>query len=179
MQSPFEGKLIRLRAREPEDEPLFFRWINDPEVTEYLGARYPYSHAQEREWIERTGPPGYAHAILAIETLFDRTLIGSCGLRPSGPEHRCAVLGIAIGNKEYWDGGYGTDVMRTLCRLGFEMMNLHRIELDVIAPNARAKRVYEKVGFKVEGMKRDAYFKRGRYFDVITMGLLEGELRLD
>jgi RimJ/RimL family protein N-acetyltransferase len=179
MQSPFEGKLIRLRAWEPEDEPAIFRWINDPEVTEYLHARYPFSHAQERDWLVRTGTPGYGQASFAVETLAGSRLIGSCGLHASSPENRSAVLGIMIGEKDCWDGGYGTDVMRTLCRFGFEQMNLHRIELDVFAPHARARHVYEKIGFKVEGVRREAHYQSGRYFDFVTMGLLEGELSLD
>jgi RimJ/RimL family protein N-acetyltransferase len=179
VQSPFEGRLVRLRAREPEDEPLFYQWINDPEVTEFLSARYPFSHRQEREWLESTAAPSFNGAGFAVETLADRKLIGSVDLRTGLPENRSAALGIAIGDKAYWDGGYGTDTMRTVCRFGFEMMNLHRIELEVYAENARARRVYEKVGFKVEGCRREAHYKRGAYIDMIVMGLLEGELILE
>ncbi|MBK9546256.1 MAG: hypothetical protein IPO51_10525 [Dehalococcoidia bacterium] len=52
--NPFEGRLIRLRAREPEDEPSLHEWFNDPEVTEHLALRYPLSHRTEREFIERS-----------------------------------------------------------------------------------------------------------------------------
>jgi RimJ/RimL family protein N-acetyltransferase len=175
-QSPFEGSLIRLRAREPEDEPLLFAWFNDPEVTEHLTVRYPLSHAQERAFIERAGTISYEYASFAIETLAEGRLIGGAGLEHQSAENRSAILGIAIGDKAHWDGGYGTDTMRTLCRFGFEMMNLHRIQLDVHAGNERAIHVYEKVGFKHEGRRRAAAFKFGRYHDILIMGLLEGEL---
>lgn len=69
--------------------------------------------------------------------------------------------------------------MRALCRFGFEIMNLHRIQLDVYAGNARAQHVYEKVGFRVEARKRQGIYKFGAYQDVLVMGLLQGELRLD
>jgi len=59
------------------------------------------------------------------------------------------------------------------------MMNLHRIELEVFADNARAVHVYEKVGFHMEGTRRRAIFKFGRYQDLHVMGLLEEELRWD
>jgi len=176
MQSPYEGKLIRLRAREPEDEPLLYQWFNDPEVTQHLTIRYPLSHAEERAFIERTGEINYGFASFGVETLADGKLIGGVGLERTSPENRSAVLGIALGDKTYWDSGYGTDTMRTICRFGFEMMNLHRIELDVFEPNRRAQAVYERVGFKVEGRRRDARFKFGAYADVVVMGLLEGEL---
>lgn len=176
--SPFEGRLVRLRAREPEDEPLLHTWFNDPDVTEYLALRYPLSHHGEREFIERTSDVGYNNLSLSIETL-DGVLVGGCGLENVSPENRQATLGIAIGDKAYWDGGYGTDAMRVLCRFGFDMMNLHRIQLEVYEGNDRARHVYEKVGFQVEVRKRQAVYKHGRYLDVYLMGLLEGELRME
>jgi RimJ/RimL family protein N-acetyltransferase len=178
MTSIFEGSLMRLRAREPEDAPLLYQWFNDPEVTEHLAMRYPLSMKTEREFIERVSSPGYAHASFAVETLADRRLIGGVGLLNASPESRCASLGIAIGDKTCWDGGYGTDTMRAVCRFGFEMMNLHRIELEVYADNERARHVYEKVGFVLEGCRRQALYKYGRYGDVLIMSLLEGELHL-
>ena len=176
--NPWQGKLIRLRVREPEDEPQMHRWFNDVEVTEHLSVRYPVSHRSEREFIEKMSNPSFATAEFGVETLEEGRLIGGAGLFDTDPENRSAMLGIAIGDKTYWDGGYGTDTMRTLCRFGFDMMNLHRIQLDVYAGNDRAKHVYEKVGFKVEAVRRQAHYKFGRYIDVTVMGLLEGELQM-
>lgn len=171
---PLEGRLVRLRAREPADEPRAYEFFNDPEVTEFLTIRYPLSHRQEREFLDET--TDYNHAGFAIETLEDRRYIGGCDLKVIRPEVRRAELGIAIGDKSYWDGGYGTDTMRTLCRFGFEEMNLHRIELWVFEENTRARHVYEKLGFKTEGTVRDGWYQGGRYHSGILMGLLEGEL---
>jgi RimJ/RimL family protein N-acetyltransferase len=178
IDSPFEGRLIRLRAREPEDEPLLYQWFNDPDVTEHLTVRYPISHKGQREYIEGVSDISYNNVNLAITTL-DGQLIGGCGLEDVSPENRHATLGIAIGDKAFWDGGYGTDAMRTLCRFGFENMNLHRVELEVYANNERGRHVYEKVGFQLEVTKRRAVYKFGEYQDVHIMGLLEGELRMD
>lgn len=177
--SPVEGRLVRLRAREPEDEPLLYRWFNDPEVTQHLTLRYPLSHAQEKAFIESTSRIGYNNASFGVETIAESRLIGGVGLENVSPENRSAILGIAIGDKAFWDGGYGTDAMRVLCRFAFEMMNLHRIELEVYAENARAIHVYQKVGFQLEGTRRQATFKFGRYQDVHVMGLLSGELAWD
>jgi len=175
-ESPFEGRLVRLRAREPEDEVNNHLWFNDPEVTEHLALRYPISHRGGRQFLDDASTVGYSRASFAIETLEGARHIGGCDLNEASPENRSASLGIAIGDKAFWDGGYGTDAMRTLCRFGFEMMNLHRIELDVYATNARARHVYEKIGFKLEVTKRQALYKFGQYHDVHVMGLLEGEL---
>jgi RimJ/RimL family protein N-acetyltransferase len=179
VQSPFEGRLVRLRAHEPEDEPLLYQWYNDPEITQHLALRYPLSHQSERQFIERTTQPGPNGAHFAVVLKDTGQLIGGAGLNIAFPENREAILGISIGDKDYWDRGYGTDTMRTLCRFGFEHMNLHRIQLDVYANNERARHVYERIGFQVEGRRREAVYKYGRYDDIIVMGLLEGELVME
>ncbi|MBK6561426.1 GNAT family protein [Candidatus Amarobacter glycogenicus] len=176
MPQPLQGELIRLRAREETDVDHFYRWINDWQVTKFLGARYVQSRKFESEWLA-SGDPGPQEARFVVETLDDQKPIGWVGLHPGFPENRTAGLGIAIGEHEFLDGGYGTDTMRTVCRFGLEMMNLHRIELSVFDWNTRAIRVYEKVGFKHEGVARDAMWKANRWHQLAHMGLLRGELR--
>ena len=85
------------------------------------------------------------------------------------------MLGIWIG-RPWWGQGYGTDAVRTLCRFGFEHVNLHRVTLEVNADNAQAIRAYTKVGFREEGRLREAMFVHGERMDTVVMGLLEGEL---
>jgi RimJ/RimL family protein N-acetyltransferase len=170
------GRLVRLRALEPEDEPSLHAWINDAVVTEYLAARYPFSHHQERDFVG-DGASTFTGARFAVIALDEGGVIGTVGLPDARPESRTATLAIMIGDRSYWDRGYGTDTVRVVCRFGFEMMNLHRIELDVFAGNERAIRVYEHAGFQREGLRRQAIFKAGRYHDIIAMGLLRDEFR--
>ena len=73
-------------------------------------------------------------------------LVGVCSLEDLNPAVRSAGLGIWIG-KAYWEKGYGTDAVRTLCRFGFQEMNLQRIGLSVYDVNPRGVRIYEKIGF--------------------------------
>ncbi|MGE0601966.1 MAG: GNAT family N-acetyltransferase [Dehalococcoidia bacterium] len=176
MPRPLEGELVRLRALEDSDAPVMYRWINDWETVKYLGSRYPRTLQYEREWATK-GDPEFGQAQFMVETLAESKPIGWLGLHEAAPENRCASLGIAIGDHEFLDGGYGTDTMRTACRYGFDMMNLNRIELTVYDWNVRAMRVYEKVGFRREGVLRDGIFKAGRWNDLVFMGLLRGELQ--
>jgi RimJ/RimL family protein N-acetyltransferase len=161
----------------PPDTEALHAWFNDRDVVAGLGARYPVPLAAERDWVERNGLLSYGSAHFAIETL-DGELLGSCGLFETElPENRSAQLGLTIGDKAYWGRGYGTDATRTLCRFGFDEMNLHRIELLVFAHHTAARRVYEKCGFAVEAVAREAHWGDGRWYDDVHMALLEGELR--
>jgi diamine N-acetyltransferase len=167
------GKRLRLRAIERSDIPAFVRWFNDPEVRQYLQMYLPMSQAGEERWFEsqledRDGQ------VLGIETL-DGTLIGNVGLHRIDWKDRHAVLGIVIGEKEYWNRGYGTEAVSTLLGFAFGEMNLHRISLRVYEYNERAIRCYEKCGFRLEGRLRKARFHAGKYHDELIMAILHDE----
>jgi RimJ/RimL family protein N-acetyltransferase len=173
VRSPFEGNLVRLRAVEEEDIPGIGAMFNDPEVQRTLAVNWLEPVSGTRHWWESTrADPGTVP--FAIETLAGE-LIGVCSLEDVNPAARTAALGIWIA-APYWDKGYGTDAVRTLCRFGFQEMNLQRVGLSVFDVNPRGVRAYEKVGFKEEGRARRAHFIDGRHVDVIRMGLLAEEL---
>jgi RimJ/RimL family protein N-acetyltransferase len=168
-----EGTIVNLRAQDMDDLERNTRWINDREVTHFLAARYQFPLIAEESWLlERSRTmPSYADMGLAIDTK-DGRHIGNVGLHRGSPEERTCELGIMIGEKDCWGGGYGTDALRTIARFAFEEMNMNRIGLDVYAFNTRAMRAYEKAGFVEEGRRRQDLYKDGEYHDVVMMSLL-------
>ncbi len=66
--------------------------------------------------------------------------------------------------------------MREFVRFLFEEMGLHRVWLATYDYNARARHVYEKLGFRQEGVLRDDEFVQGRWVNSVVYGMLEGEL---
>jgi RimJ/RimL family protein N-acetyltransferase len=73
--------------------------------------------------------------------------------------------------------GLGTDIMEAIVEFGFARLRLERIWLDVFDFNPGAQRVYERVGFTLEGVLRHALFHEGRFVDVHRMAILAGEWR--
>lgn len=101
--------------------------------------------------------------------------IGDIDLFHIDPRCRNAVVGLGLWREEDRGHGYGTDAMRTLLRWAFRHLNLHRIELSVEPDNGRAIRVYEKLGFVREGMRREHHYDDGCFRDELIMGLLGRE----
>ncbi len=170
------GESTRLRAIEREDIPTFVRWFNDPEVRRYLMMYAPMSHAQEERWFEEMlqRNDGFLYAIEArVEDGWHH--IGNVGLEQVDWKNRRATLGIVLGEKTYWGKGYGTDAARVMLRFAFCELNLHRVELETFSFNPRAMRCYEKLGFKPEGIRREALYRDGCYHDAHTMSILRYE----
>jgi RimJ/RimL family protein N-acetyltransferase len=168
------GRLVRLRAPEPADADALNELFNDHDVRNGIGMPLPQPVESFEAWVSaaRSEPD---HLNLAIERLEGAEPVGMCDLMKIELPTRTAILGIWIA-RPWWGAGYGTDAVRTLCRFGFEHMNLHRITLHVNANNDQAIRAYEKVGFSHEGRLREAAFVHGGRMDELVMGLLAGEL---
>lgn len=165
-----KGKKVNLRALEKEDIQKTIKWINDPEVTKYLSIVFPISLAEEEKWFEYY-LKRKDDRIFAIETK-DGTHIGNIGLHKIDWLNRKVMLGILIGEKEYWNKGYGTDAVKTAVKFAFEEMNIHKVYLCVMDFNERAVKIYEKCGFTREGVSRDDVYRNGKYHDMIWMSVL-------
>ncbi|MEX1248933.1 MAG: GNAT family protein [Anaerolineales bacterium] len=171
------GKRIRLRHAERSDIPTFVKWLNDPEVRAGISAYLPISTAEEEKWFEKSleRPPEERNLCIEVKQKSKWIHIGSTSFFDFNWRARKAEIGIMIGDKSYWNKGYGTETMLLMLQHGFETLNLHRIYLKVYATNPRAIRSYEKVGFVLEGRQREAHFDNGVYSDGLIMGVLQHE----
>jgi len=178
MKDIYRGKLVRLAAESPEVlASAHARWERDSEYHRLADSvpAHLWSEKKIKEWLEKQmeGDPMRAFRF-SIRTLEEDRLIGIIGLIPDWV-HSDAILFIAIGNRDHWGKGYGTDAMELIVRYGFLELNLHRITLGLNGYNARAQRVYEKVGFKLEGTLRGDTLREGRRTDGLSMGILRRE----
>ena len=170
------GEQVRLRPLEERDLDVLERWWGDPEwqVFQQQTVRpQPAGPAQDlfRRWSTNDSGSGVG---FSIEALGSGRLVGHVTLWGAALPARAATLGILIG-PDHVGRGYGTDAVRVVARYGFRVMGLHRIGLAVSAFNARGRRAYEKAGFQVEGVRREAVFLDGGFTDEVQMGLLEQE----
>ncbi|MAT43051.1 MAG: RimJ/RimL family protein N-acetyltransferase [Anaerolineaceae bacterium] len=171
------GKRVRLRGVEKKDIEQFVVWLNDPDVRNNLLIYWPMTLWEEEEWFEGLKKRESAEKPLAIEvnTPDGWQLIGNSGFHQVDWKNSSAEVGIFIGDKDYWNQGYGSDAMRLLLKYGFNSLNLNRIYLHVFDTNPRAIRAYEKVGFVHEGRLRQDIFLNGSYVDVLMMSVLRSE----
>jgi diamine N-acetyltransferase len=169
---------VYLRAAERADLPLFVSWFNDWGTVRTVGMISPLSLPMEEKWFERTletqGKDGYHFTACLVA---DDRPIGTIGLFDLDERNGRAGLGISIGRAEDRGKGYGSDMIRALLAFGFGQLRLERIWLEVFDFNPRARSMYERVGFVLEGTQRHAIFREGAYRDVHTMAILADEWR--
>lgn len=180
MKDIYRGALVRLSALSVEElAGAAARWDRDTEMHRLAGSdpAQLWSEKRLRAHYEKDleGDPPRAYRF-AVRTLTEERLIGESGLVPIWPQGD-AYFYIVLGDREFWGRGYGTDALRLVLLYGFVELNLRRITLGVHAYNERARRCYEKAGFRLEGCTRGEGLRDGVRFDGLWMGILEEEWR--
>jgi len=167
-----KGKKTILRPlRKATDFESCWRWNNDPKVRWYWAAHLPVTEKKEEEWFDAlANKPG--EIAFGIETL-EGNLIGVLALMNINGKDRTAISGTVIGEKEYWNKGYGTDAKMILLNYAFNTLNLRKINSFVVSHNKRSLQYNLHCGYKIEGVRKKQIFLQGRYLDEILLAVFK------
>lgn len=145
----------------------FYEWEGRTEqgVRDFVGMFLGYQREEPRYRFQ-----------LAVTLREDGGLIGNCGVRLVAPGARVAEIGYELA-PEHWGRGYATEAARAMAAFGFAELGLHRLQSYCVADNIASARVLEKIGMRREGHLREAQWYKGRWWDTLLYGMLEGEWR--
>ena len=135
-----EDEVIRLRALEPEDLELLYRWENDSALWEFSSSLAPFSRYLLKEYIENAAQQTIfeARQLRLMMTLKpEQKTIGVLDLFDFDPHNRRAACGILV-DRPYQGNGYGS--LRLYERFGFERTGILRDW--VVTDNRRYADVY-------------------------------------
>lgn len=165
-EHPIICERVILRTLDERDaSERYTAWLNDPAVNRYLETRHA-SVEDLRRYIREKRESSEA-LFLGIFTKDTDEHIGNVKLEPI--RGGAATMGILIGDASWWGKGIATEVTNAVCAYVFGPMGLHEVNLGVIAENSAAIRVYEKCGFTVERIDRQAINHDGKLFDQVWM----------
>ena len=148
------------------------RWRSDPAVANWLCSPRPPTRDEHLAWLKTLGEKR-REFIIAVKP--ENTPVGTIGLSQIDTCHRHAEYGILIGDASFRGRGLAQAASSLILDFAFRTLNLHRVYLRVLAQNESAIRLYERVGFKHEGVMRQHTFMAGKPCDVVMMGILEPE----
>jgi RimJ/RimL family protein N-acetyltransferase len=170
------GKLVRLTGLKKEDAKAFSSWHDDAGFLRLIDAELarPRTEEEIQKWFEdwQKDPKEIAFAVRKLDS---DEMLGFIALEGILLQHGVAWLGVGIGDRNQWDKGYGRDAISLLLKYGFDELNLHRIQLTVFEYNERGVALYEKLGFRREGVYREFMQREGRRYDMYLYGLLRRE----
>lgn len=150
--------------------PHVRRIADEPNNTiSYSQGEFQRTIEEERERIGSVLTAGNSHMLVAV---VDDEIIGICACYGGSRVGRyTACLGMSV-HPAWRDHGVGTALLEALIQWVRMNPALHRLDLEVYTYNQRAIHVYKKLGFQEEGIRKEAYFKDGRFVDTLTMAII-------
>jgi RimJ/RimL family protein N-acetyltransferase len=174
--SAFGGKLVRLRAIEPEDWETFYAWNQDSEATRGMNLTpFPQSKAAVREWAASTATrlPENDRFFFVIENL-DGEIVGSISTHECNPRHGTFGYGLGI-RREHYRKGYASEAILLLLRHFFRERRYQKVTAHVYSFNEPSLQLHERLGFQQEGRLRRMFFVDGAAVDDVIFGMTAEE----
>lgn len=162
---------VLLRAIEEDDAAVLMDLINDPEVENAVyGWSYPVSLASQKKWIANLSND----STVRYAIVFDEKTVGVAIISSIDMKNRTGNMNIKL-VKAARGKGVATRVVKLMIQYCFDELNLHCLTANVIERNSESRKLWEKLGFRQDGILRDRVFKNGKYHNAIAYSLLKEE----
>ena len=162
-----ENENIRLRALEPEDLALLYRWENDPDLWSVGTTLAPYSKYLLKEYIAESHRDIFdlKQLRMIIELIATKEAIGIIDLFDFDPHSRRAGTGVMV-SSGFQKKGYGMQALELLCGYAFSFLKLHQLYAHIPVNNQSSKKLFGRCGFEITGTLTDWISTENGYMDV-------------
>ena len=164
---------MKIKFEELEEKDIEWARLlhNDPSVLKMLTDPREVSQDQQKKWFDSLKKSKNKKRLVVY---VNDEKIGIIRLDEIDHNNKSIRVGLDV-HKDFRNKGYGTLAYKKLLDYCFSELKFHRVYLMVAEYNKIALHLYEKLGFKKEGVMRQALFREGKYFDYIMMSILEEE----
>lgn len=148
---------IRLRALEPEDIDILYKWENDTRIWKISNTLAPFSKYILRRFIEDQKYDIYETKQLRmiIESRSDKRAVGAIDLFDIDPTNRRAGIGILVYEDRDQGQGYASAALTEMIKYAFQILGLNQLYCNVLSNNLRSLNLFKSKGFTVVGLKME------------------------
>lgn len=175
---PLETERLIIRKVSLTDVDLMLKMDKQETTQKYLGGVKSKTREERIEFLsKKMSKFDEGHASQLTVCLKDNTPIGFTALSINEKNNNAEVS--YLFDSDYTGNGYCTESTKELIRIGFNTLKLHKIYADTVEGNISSKKVLEKLGFTLEGTRRDAAYdaNTNTYKDFLDYGLLKSEYK--
>jgi len=168
------GRRVQLVPLTEKHLDATYRWVNDPSMMRLLGRTARVDPDEHRRWFEQLQRRTDCQ-YFGVETTDTAHHVGNIWLWDINTVDLKAEVRVLFGDEGSQGRGYGSEAIALLCGLAFDTMNLRRLYAYVFSINPRARRAFEKAGFRSEGVLHQDRLVGDQYVDVYLLGQLASD----
>lgn len=150
----------------------WWKWFNDEEVTKYLDKGHERNTVQKQMEFFKKYSRSKKDLILAICDKDTEKHIGATAIHSiQNDKWFFGYFGIVIGEKDFWNKGFGTEVWRLMTQHAFDNLKLDFLMTKIFTDNKAALRIAQKMGFKIIRRLKKDIIKNGKGIDRLLLRL--------
>jgi len=174
-----ENKYMRLRAPEPEDLDLLYRWENNTSVWTAGITLTPYSRDILKKYLATAHQDIFENKQLRLMIDIRKgkryKTIGTIDLFDFDPHNQRAGVGILIADVSERKKGYASMAVNMMIKYCFSVMGIHQLYCNIEAGNTISIKLFEKAGFKKTGVKKEWLRRGNKWTDELMYQLINPE----
>ena len=169
-----KGKYVGLRAIEKSDLSQLLLWRNQPNYRRYFREYRELSQTNQKNWFDSKVLNDKSTEMFSIVDVNTGELLGACGLCYIDWINRNADFSIYIGKDDlYIDEKYAIEAAQIMMKYGFEELNLHKLWSEIYSFDEAKKVMFDRLGFKLEGVHKEKHWTEGKWCDSLFYGYLQ------
>jgi len=174
-QAVITGNRISLRHLEMSDaSDKYLGWLNDEEVSYFTSRRgVDHTMGDVKTFLSKIDIDGCPDWHMSVRLNSDNTHIGNIAIADIDEQNNSGELGIMMGDREYWNQGYGLEAVNLATEFAFHGLELHRLSAE--SPNPAFNKIMVKAKWYPEGTRKDAFLAKDTYHDAICWAMLKSE----
>jgi diamine N-acetyltransferase len=172
-----KGQYVSLRAIEPTDIDVLYKWENDTESWKVSNTQAPFSHFVLEQYIASAHQDIYA--VKQLRLMIDLELgdvqsipIGCIDLFDFDPNHQRAGIGILIADNINKRNGYASEALEILIKYCFTTLNLRQLFCNITIDNESSVLLFQKHGFQITGVKKQWIRDGNEFKDELFLQLI-------
>ncbi|HEU4719576.1 MAG TPA: GNAT family N-acetyltransferase [Bacteroidia bacterium] len=167
------GERVRLRALEPQDVDLLYKWENDTAIWKASNTQTPFSRFVLEQYIAASHMDLHTNKQLRLMiTSKDGKDVGAIDLFDFEPQHQRAGVGILIAEREDRGKGFASEALNLLIAYSFQQLHLHQLYCNVTVDNQESVLLFQKHNFIITGIKKDWIRVGDTFMDELLLQLV-------
>ncbi|MDL2322884.1 GNAT family N-acetyltransferase [Bacteroidales bacterium OttesenSCG-928-A17] len=169
-----ESEKITLRALEPEDLDVLYKWENDSRLWQNGSTLTPYSKFALRDYLENSLQDIFQsrQLRLMVEEKQSKKPVGTIDLYDYDPIDQRAGIGILL-DEDFRNLGYGTETLHLIADYAFRFLLLNQLYAYVPLSNQASVKLFDKCGYEHSGILKSWVKTPEGFEDVYFMQLLK------
>lgn len=165
----FENEILQLRAVEPEDLDLLYKWENDVLLWEVGNTRCPYSRFALKQYILQSTSDIYESKQLRLMMVEKSSgeIVGTVDLFDFDIHHSRIALGLFV-DKKYQGKGFAANALNIIEEYVFEFLKIHQLYCHISANNTASISMFEKENFTRSSLLKDWISTQSGFEDIVV-----------